>query len=136
MGAGNSGLYKKTNGALKPEHLMEELKQKGVKFTEDDVLMVAKTQTDDLAWLEKGNETAGLKHIMNEHGDQFLQKGITEESMPSFLKTAIENGRIVGHQGKFHSQPRVIYEVNYNGEMIKVAITISDNGYIVGANAK
>lgn len=46
-------VYKKTNGALKPEHLMEELRQKGVKFTEDDVVMVAKTQTDELAWLEK-----------------------------------------------------------------------------------
>jgi len=49
MGAGNSGLYKKTNGALKPEHLMDELKQKGVKFTEDNVVMVAKTQPDKLA---------------------------------------------------------------------------------------
>lgn len=136
MGAGNSGLYKKTNGALKPEHLMEELRQKGVKFTEDNVVMVTKTQTDKLAWLEKGNETAGLEHIINRHGDQFLQKGITAESIPSFLKTAIEKGRIVGNQGKFHSQPRVIYEVDYNGETIKVAITISDNGYIVGANPK
>ncbi|MDU2598246.1 MULTISPECIES: hypothetical protein [Anaerococcus] len=115
---------------------MDELRQKGVKFTEDDVVMVAKTQTDDLAWLEKGNETAGLEHIINRHGDQFLQKGITAESMPSFLKTAIENGIIVGNQGRFHSQPRVIYEVEYNGEMIEVAITISDNGYIVGANPK
>lgn len=136
MGAGNSGLYKKTNGALKPEHLMDELKQKGVKFTEDNVVMVAKTQPDKLAWLEKGNETAGLEHIINRHGDQFLQKGITAESIPSFLKTAIEKGRIVENQGKFHSQPRVIYEVDYNGETIKVAITISDNGYIVGANPK
>ena len=73
---------------------------------------------------------------MNKHCDQFLQKGITAESIPNFLKTAIENGRIVGNQGKFHSQPRVIYEVNYNGEMINVTITISDNGYIVGANPK
>lgn len=136
MGAGNSGLYKKINGALNPEHLMEELRQKGVKFTEDDIVMVVKTQTDDLAWLEKCNETSGLEHIMNKHGDQFLQKGITAESMPNFLKTDIENVRIVGNQGKFYSQPRVIYEVNYNGEMIKVAITISDNGYIVGANPK
>lgn len=48
-----------------------------------------------LLGLKKGNETAGIEHIMNSHGDQFLQKGITAESMPNFLKTAIENGRIV-----------------------------------------
>ncbi|WP_243343803.1 hypothetical protein [Anaerococcus sp. AGMB09787] len=53
--------------------------------------------------------------------------------MSSFLKMAIENGRIVGNQGKFHSQTRVIYEVDYNGDMVKVSITISDNGYVVGA---
>lgn len=98
--------------------------------------MVAKNQNDNLVWLEKGNKTAGLEHIMNSHGEQFLEKGVTSESIPSFLKTAIENGRIVGNQGKFHSQPRIIYEVYYNGEMVKVAITISDNGYIVGANPK
>lgn len=56
--------------------------------------------------------------------------------MPVFLKTTIENGKIIGKQGKFNSQPRTIYEVNYNGKVVKVAITISDNGYIVGANPK
>lgn len=40
-------VYKKTNGALKLEHLMEELRQKGVKFTEDDVVMVAITISDN-----------------------------------------------------------------------------------------
>lgn len=136
MGAGNSGLYKNTIGALKPEHLMDELRKSGKKYNEEDIVMITKTKKNELVWLEKGNETAGLEHILNRHGDQFLQKGITAESMPSFLKTAIENGRIVGNQGRIHSQPRMIYEVDYNGEMIKVAITISDNGYIVGANPK
>lgn len=42
MGAGNSGLYKNTNGALKPEYLMVELRRSGVKFTEEDVVMIAK----------------------------------------------------------------------------------------------
>ena len=35
MGAGNSGLFKNTQGALKPEHLIDELKASGEKFTEE-----------------------------------------------------------------------------------------------------
>lgn len=42
MGAGNSGLYNNTKGSLKPDHLMEELRNSGVKFTEEDVVMIAK----------------------------------------------------------------------------------------------
>lgn len=30
----------------------------------------------------------------------------------------------------------MIYEVNYDGKIVKNAIKISDNGYIVGANPK
>lgn len=44
MGAGNSRLYKNTKGALKPEHLMDELRQSGVKFNEEDVVMITKTK--------------------------------------------------------------------------------------------
>ncbi len=38
MGAGNSGLYKNTMGALNPEHLMDELRRSGVKIKEEDVV--------------------------------------------------------------------------------------------------
>lgn len=53
MGAGNSGEYKNTRGALKPEHLLEELRKSGVKFTEEDVVMITKTKKNELVWLEK-----------------------------------------------------------------------------------
>lgn len=136
MGSGNFGGFKNTKGSLKPEYLMEELRNSGVKFNEKDVIMVTKTKKDELVWLEKGNSLSGLKHILDKHGNQFLKKGITVEKMPNFLKTTIENGKVIGKQGKLNSKPRLIYEVNYNDKIIKIAISISDNGYIVGANPK
>ena len=48
--------------------------------------------------------------------------------------TAVAIGKIVGYQAKGTGHP--IYKVNYNGKEYKVAITIGNNGYIVGANPK
>lgn len=64
MGTGFSGDYNNTQGPLKPEHLMEELRVSGNKFTEEDVVMVTKTKEGELVWLEQGNSYAGLIHII------------------------------------------------------------------------
>jgi filamentous hemagglutinin len=46
--------------------------------------------------------------------------------------TALKNGKVVGQQGKDLTRP--IYEVNYEGRTVNVAITTGNNGYVVGAN--
>lgn len=43
-------------------------------------------------------------------------------------------GNIVGTQGK--RNPRSIYEFTYNGIKQRIAVQVSNNGYIVGANPK
>ncbi len=45
---------------------------------------------------------------------------------------AVQEGEIVGHQGAGTGRP--IYQVEYDGTTLKVAITVGSNGYIVGAN--
>lgn len=67
MGTGNIELYKGTKWVLKPDHLMEELRESGVKFTEKDVVMITKTKNGELVWLEVGNESRGLTHIIKRH---------------------------------------------------------------------
>ena len=44
---------------------------------------------------------------------------------------AIKDGKVVGTQ-----RTRPIYEVMYEGKLQRVAISISNNGFIVGANPK
>lgn len=56
--------------------------------------------------------------------------------MPSFLQISMEKGKIKGKQERLQNKPRLIYEANYNGGVVKLAISISDKGYIVGANPK
>ena len=47
---------------------------------------------------------------------------------------AVMEGRRVGYQGSDTGRP--IYEISINGHTQRIAVTVGDNGYIVGANPK
>ena len=115
-------------------NLLDELANSGVKYNPEDIVAITKTADGKLVWLENGTDTAGLNHIITEHADDFLNKGITQEQIPDYVMNALENGNIVGYQGRGTGRP--IYEFTYNGEIHKVAITVGNNGFIVGANPK
>ena len=117
-------------GNLKPQKLMVELASSGVKYNPDEVIAVTKTADGKSVWLEQGNEKAGLVHIMR-HKEQFASKGISSDNIPFFLLEAIKNGKIVGIQ-----RSRPIYEILYEGELQRVAISIGENGFVIGANPK
>jgi len=108
---------------------MEELAESGFKYNADEVLFITKNSDGKLLWLEKGSDSAGLQHILKEHESQFVEKGIPTEQVPDFLSNALTEGSVVGMQNT-----RPIYEIMYNGKLQRVAITVSDNGFIVGAN--
>lgn len=110
---------------------IKKLENAGVKFNKDDVIFVANDSSGRLIWLEQGNNSVGLNHIVVEHGKQFEDAGIAIENIPQILIETIKNGEYVGIQGR----DRKVYKINYqSGEDIYVAITISNNGFIVGAN--
>jgi len=119
---------------FKPEDLMRELEDSGEKYTEKDVIFVVKQQNGKLAWLEEGNDGAGWKHIKLKHAKQFEDVGIDEDSIVDLLREAILRGKMIGYQKTKNKTPREVYELEFNGKTIKIAITISDNGFIVGAN--
>ncbi|PJG85311.1 hemagglutinin repeat-containing protein, partial [Conservatibacter flavescens] len=108
-----------------------ELTQNGIKFTQDQVIAITKTNDGRIVFLEKGNAKAGLEHVLK-HKNEFIAKGISESDIPNFLITALNQNNIVGYQGKGNGRP--IYELNYNGKTQRVAITVGNNGFIVGAN--
>lgn len=45
---------------------------------------------------------------------------------------AVTTGTFLMYQGTV--QPRYVYEVIFNGQRQYIAVSVSDNGYIVGAN--
>ena len=88
-----------------------------------------------IVWLETGNDASGLQHIIKEHGSQFNGKGISNENIPNYVLEAVYQWNVVGTQGK-KNPPRTIYEFTYNGIKQRIAVQVSKNGYIVGANPK
>ncbi|MBB5124128.1 hypothetical protein [Streptomyces griseoloalbus] len=46
------------------------------------------------------------------------------------MKTALTEGTRVGTQGA----GRPIFEVDFQGKTLRVAVSVGDNGYVIGAN--
>jgi hypothetical protein len=109
--------------------LPNELAQQGVKHTPENVVAIAKDAGGKIVFLEKGGPKAGLQHIVEQHGAQFAQQGIAEAQIPEAVMAAVTRGKQVGMQGT-----RPIFEVEFGGKTQRIAVTVGDNGFIVGAN--
>ena len=131
VGAGTAGTVADANTW---PALIDELVGNGVKVTPTGLMRIQKLNDGQIVFLERGNSRSGLQHIVERHGAQFSKAGIPETKVADFLMDALKNGRIVGYQGRSNTRP--IYEVNYEGRVLRVAITTSSNGYVVGANIR
>jgi uncharacterized protein YukE len=123
------------NGLPKPNgpdrKLIDELVANGIKVNPDDVVRIGRDSSGKIIFLEVGNPKAGLEHVMT-HADDFAKVGVPKEAIPDLVMKAATEGKIVGYQGKGTGRP--IYEVEFNGQPIRVAVTVGSNGFIVGAN--
>ena len=114
----------------KSKELISELGKQGVKHSPDDIIRIGRGSGDEIVFLERGNSEAGLQHILQRHGDQFAQRGIATDEVGDAVFKAATEGNVVGYQ----SGGRPIYEIKINEEVHRIAVTIGDNGFIVGAN--
>lgn len=114
--------------------LIAELSQAGIKHNPEKIVLIAKQPEGKIVFLEEGNSESGLQHILEEHYLQFAQQGIELDQIPDAVITALTQGKIIGYQGK--RKTRTIYEVTFNGKTQYIAVTVSNNGYIVGANPR
>jgi RHS repeat-associated protein len=110
--------------------LVQGLAEQGIKHTPKDIVRISQTSTGKTVFLEKGTSRAGLEHIIKKHGADFAKRGISEEQIPDIVITAVTKGKVVGYQGR----NRPIYEIVINGIKQRIAATVSNNGFIVGAN--
>ncbi len=154
MSKGNSWLFIGTKGnkeikevnqakkVLRNEKLSEEknsliqnIQDRGFKISPDKVLDIGKLPNGKIVWVEVGkltNKPSGLEHIWERHSKEFSSLGISKEEVPEFVINVVTNGNKVGTQG--NQEPRDVFEYNHKGKIIYLAVSISNNGYIVGAN--
>ncbi|MCC5614346.1 hypothetical protein LC605_04485 [Nostoc sp. CHAB 5836] len=114
--------------------LIAELAQLSIKHSPEKIVRIAKQSDGKIVFLEEGNAEAGLQHILQEHSLEFANQGIKPNQIPDAIITAVTQGKIIGYQGR--KKTRTIYEVNFNGKTQYICVTVSDNGYIVGANPR
>ena len=112
--------------------LLKEMTSQGIKYTPENIVQVAKDFNGKIVFLETGNNKAGLQHIINEHAKDFANIGVSEAQIPNVVMNAVSEGKVVGYQEKGTGRP--IYETVINGEVHRLAITVSSNGFMVGAN--
>lgn len=118
----------------KDPDLIQELKDNNIKFNENKIMRMTRDVDGKVVWLEEGNSNAGYQHILEEHAGDFANQGISPEQIPDYVMDAVTNGEIIGTQGRPPGRP--IYSFEYNGETREIAVTIGDNGFIVGANPR
>jgi filamentous hemagglutinin len=112
--------------------LVNELQRQGTKVTAENVLRAERLSDGRIVWLETGKgglRGAGMAHIIENHGAEFEQNGIPISSLPDVIMKALRVGNRVGEL----SPTRPVYQVEFNGRLYNVAITVGDNGFIVGA---
>jgi uncharacterized protein YukE len=110
------------------QELLDELKRLGIKHNPDAIVKIGKDASGKIIFLEKGNAWAGLQHI-ERHAGEFATVGIPEEKIADVVFEAVAKGTQVGMQ-----RTRPIYEVVFEGKIYKIAVSVGDNGFIVGAN--
>lgn len=112
--------------------LLSELKNLNVKFTEEDIVFITKDKEGKLIWLERGNENAGLKHILANHGVDFeTAYNIKSDEISLYLHATLTNGKVISSvASKVKGGLDRVYE--YDGKYYTF-VGMGDNGYIVTA---
>ena len=112
--------------------LLNELIRQNVKVTIKDIIFITKDKSGQLIWLEKGNNNAGLQHIINRHLSDFNKtNGVNESTIVEFLYNVLSNGEIISSKpSKYANGLDKIY--NYDNNYYLIA-GIGSNGFIVTA---
>lgn len=111
---------------------LDELAANGVKFTPENVVATVRSPSGQVVFLETGNSRAGLQHIVDQHASDFANIGVSHADILSVVMQAVSLGKIVGYQGTGTGRP--IFEVVIDGQPQRIAVTVSNNGFVVGAS--
>jgi len=127
---------------LRPQSLMDELANSGVRHNINDVVFVVRRPNgvhymqpgNNLLWLETGNANSGMMHILQDGrvGD-FSRIGIPRDQIVNTLHRAIQSPP-VGHGRRWNPGTNrwdLYSDFLVDGRVIRIAH--GDNGFIVTA---
>lgn len=142
MGTGFYGGFGRTNKSNVNESdiLIKELEKNDVKFTKENIVFITKDQTGQIVWLETGNKSAGLSHILDGDGitsghaaDFERAFGVPRNQIPSFLNSIVSKGTVVSNELRIINGREGFERVYYYNNKYYVLAGIGTNGFIVTA---
>ena len=114
--------------------LFDELRSTGTKFSEEKTVGITRIASDgSIAWLEQGTSSAGLEHIIENHGRQFAQFGIGEKDIPGLIMNTLGNKAPTQYiPDLVKGGGQLIYNTLGDVEH-DFSIVVGSNGYIITA---
>lgn len=114
---------------------INELKKAKVKFNEEDVIFVIRDKTNQLLWLEEGNDLAGLNHILERRKKLITEFGFNREKVILLIKNILLEGEtlyqiVTTRQGKPGYERLCKYKDRY------FILAIGLNGFIISIYIK
>ncbi|MEG4021261.1 hypothetical protein [Microcoleus sp. S13C4] len=114
------------------EELIAQLLADRIKHNPENILRITRLSEGKIIFLEIGNDISGWQHIRKNHANDFANRGIPEDMIIDAIISAVTSGIIIGTQGT--KRKRDVYEIEFNGVVQYISISVGENGYIVGAN--
>ena len=108
--------------------LLRELADRGVRHDPAAVVRAARAADGRIVFLERGTSRAGWQHIVEEHGHQFAVAGLRSDDLADVLVRAASSPP-VAMQGT-----RPVHLAIAGDRVVRIAISVGENGFIVGAN--
>ncbi|WP_273795280.1 hypothetical protein, partial [Brucella intermedia] len=115
------------------KHLNLNQTKTGAMIAPENVVEIPKLSNGKTVWLDTGNSRAGLQHITDGYAVDFAARGKSRDQIPNLIFDALENGKTVGSTGT-GKNARSVYETTFNGVTQRVAVGVSENGFVVTAH--
>lgn len=121
--------------------LIKELERNHTKFTKDDIVFITRDKTGQIVWLEQGNESVGLYHILETanngqgHAKDFAESfGVNRGGIATFLKKVLERGEVVSDRITTRNNRNVCERIyKYKNNSILILFALGTNGFVVSA---
>ena len=113
--------------------LIQELREKGVKFTEENLEFITKNIDGMIIFLEKGSKASGLEHILSRHWKEGeLMRFFTSQSeMIENIYTTISKNKYIEKIIDKNGRLSYIYQIITREGLKKINLAVGNNGYIV-----
>lgn len=126
------GQFDMSNNLIERLREINLLESFHVKYNKEKLVFAVKDCNGRLYWLEQGNESVGLKHIIKRHKDDFIKRyGVDEKNIAVFIKNLVLSENKIAERKRLKNGRLTIQQnYEYKGKYYTLN-AVGTNGFIV-----